>query len=158
MSIDDKAFREHLVKSLKGGQAFVSFKNALEGVKPEIRNVRPKKELHSVYEELEHMRRAQKDLIDFALDPDWKPATWPDGFWPEPNKTVTEEDWDKTVQGFTRDLNRAIKLAKDANIDLFSNVPMTENTYLREIMIIIEHNAYHLGKILDIRKALGNWK
>jgi hypothetical protein len=146
------------VKSLRGGQAFVSFKDALDGVKPELRNVRPRKELHSIYEELEHMRLAQKDLIDFALDPDWKPPSWPEGFWPEPDKKLTDEDWNKTLTGFTNDLNRAINLTKDKSIDLFSYVPMTENTFLRELMIIVEHNAYHLGKILDIRKALGNWK
>jgi len=150
--------REHLVKSLKGGQAFVPFRKALEGVKPELRNVRPKKELHSIHEELEHMRRAQKDLIDFALDPDWKPPKWPEGFWPQPGREVSEEEWNGTVNGFFKELNRAIRLAKDPKIDLLSLVPQTECTYLREIMIIIEHNAYHLGKILDIRKALGNWK
>lgn len=152
------AFREHLVKSLRSGQAFVPFMKALEGVKPELRSVRPRKELHSVYEELEHMRLAQKDLLDFALNPDWKPPKWPEDFWPQPDKEVSDEEWNRAVNGFLKDLNRAVKLAKDSKIDLLSNVPETENTYLREIMIIIEHNAYHLGKILDIRKALGNWK
>ncbi len=71
------ALREHIVKSLKGGQAFIAYKEALEDVKPELRGVRPNKAIHSVFEELEHMRRAQKDLLDFALDPDWKPTEWP---------------------------------------------------------------------------------
>ncbi len=150
--------REHLVKSLKGGQAFVPFKEALEGIRPELRNVRPNKELHSIYEELEHMRSAQKDLLDFALDPDWKPPKWPEDFWPQPGRGLSDEEWDKTFDGFFKGLDRAIRLVKDPKIDLLSNVPQTENTYLREIMLIIEHNAYHLGKILDIRKALGNWK
>jgi len=152
------AFREHLVLSLKGGQAFVDYKAGLEGIKPELRGVRPNKALHSVYEELEHMRRAQEDLLDFALDPDWKPKEWPTGFWPEPGHKPTEEEWKKSVNAFFNDLNKAVKLAKDEKIDLLSMVPQTENTYLRELMIIIEHNAYHYGKILDIRKALGDWK
>ena len=150
--------REHLVKSLKGGQAFVPFKEALEGIRPELRSVRPRGELHSIYEELEHMRLAQKDLLDFALDPDWKPPKWPEMFWPQPGKEASDEEWDRTFNWFFKDMNRAIRLAKDQKIDLLSFVPETENTYLREIMLIIEHNAYHLGKILDIRKALGNWK
>ncbi|HIH87798.1 TPA: hypothetical protein HA344_01145 [Candidatus Bathyarchaeota archaeon] len=152
------AFREHLVLSLKGGQAFVDYKAGLDGIKPELRGVRPNKALHSVYEELEHMRRAQEDLLDFALDPDWKPKEWPMGFWPEPGHKPTEEEWRKSVDGFFKDQRRALKLAKDEKIDLLSMVPQTENTYLRELMIIIEHNAYHFGKILDIRKALGDWK
>jgi hypothetical protein len=150
--------REHLAKSLKGGQAFVPFKEALAGIRPELRNVRPNKELHSIYEELEHMRSAQKDLLDFALDPDWKPPKWPEDFWPQPGRELSDEEWDKTFDGFFKGLERAIRLVKDPKIDLLIDVPQTENTYLREIMLIIEHNAYHLGKILDIRKTLGNWK
>jgi hypothetical protein len=150
--------REHLVKSLKGGQAFVPFKEALAGIRPELRNVRPNKELHSIYEELEHMRSAQKDLLDFALDPDWKPQKWPEDFWPQLGQVLSNEEWDETFNGFFKGLDRAIGLVKDPKIDLLSDVPQTEDTYLREVMLIIEHNAYHLGKILDIRKALGNWK
>jgi len=150
--------REHLVKSLKGGQAFVAYKEALEGIKSELRSVKPRKELHSIYEELEHMRLAQKDLLDFALDPKWKSKEWPEGFWPQPNHTPSDDEWNKTVNGFLKDLNQAIRLTKDQNIDLLAFVPETENTYLREVLIIIEHNSYHLGKILDIRKALGNWR
>jgi hypothetical protein len=152
------ALRDHLVKSLKGGQAFVPFNKALAGIRPELRNVRPNKELHSIYEELEHMRSAQKDLLDFALDPDWRPPRWPEDFWPQPGRELSDEEWNKTFNGFFKELDRAIRLVKDPKIDLLSDVPQTENTYLREIMLIIEHNAYHLGKILDIRKALGNWK
>ncbi|MGD0804056.1 MAG: hypothetical protein ABSA11_08300 [Candidatus Bathyarchaeia archaeon] len=158
MVIDMDALREHIVKSLKGGQAFVSYKTALEDVKPELRGVRPNEAIHSVYEELEHMRRAQKDLLDFALEPDWKPAKWPEGFWPEPRHVPTEVEWKNTLNGFFKDQNRTVKFAKDPNIDLLSLVPQTENTYLRELMLIIEHNSYHFGKILDIRKSLGDWK
>jgi hypothetical protein len=150
--------REHLVKSLKGGQAFIPYNKALENVKLELRGVRPNKSVHSIYEELEHMRRAQKDLLDFALDPNWKSAEWPEGFWPDIGHVPTEEEWKKTINGFLKDMNRAVKFAKDTKIDLLSIVPQTENTYLRELMLIIEHNAYHFGKILDIRKSLGDWK
>jgi len=152
------AFKEQLVKSLKGGHAFVSYKDALDGVDPAKRSVRPGNELHSVYELLEHMRLAQKDLLDFALDPDWKSPEWPAGFWPEEGHVATDEEWDRCVRGFFRDQNRAVKFAKNEEIDLLSWVPQTENTYLREIMLIIEHNAYHLGQLVEARKALGDWK
>jgi hypothetical protein len=158
IGIEMDALREHLVNSLKGGQAFLPYRKALEGIDPECRSIKPNKELHSIYEELEHIRRAQKDLLDFALDPNWKPPNWPEAFWPKAGHVASEEDWKKTVDGFFKDMNRAVKLVKDENIDLLSYVPETENTYLREIMLIIEHNAYHLGKIMDLRKALGNWK
>ncbi len=152
--------REHLVRSLNGGQAFIHFEKALSGIKPELRNVKPNAELHSIYEELEHMRLAQQDLLYYALEDMWEPRPWPKGFWPEPGHEVSDEEWDETVNGFMSDLEKAVELVKDPDIDLLSIIPgsVNEFTFLREITIIIEHNAYHLGKILDIRKALGNWK
>lgn len=151
--------REHLVKSLKGGQAFVPYRKALEGIRPDLRGVRPNDKLHSIYEELEHMRICQEDLLYYALEPDWDSPEWPAGFWPKPSQKISDEEWDRSVNGFFKDLNKAVEMVEDPNIDLLSIIPGSiEYTYLREVTIIIEHNAYHLGKILDIRKALDNWK
>ena len=151
--------REHLVRSLKSGQAFVSFDNALSGLKPENRNVKINDTLHSIYEELEHMRICQQDLLYYAFEEGWEPRPWPEGFWPEPGHEATEEEWRATISGFMNDLEKAIELVENQDIDPLSVIPgsVNEFTYLREIMIIIEHNAYHLGKIVDIRKALGDW-
>ncbi len=151
--------REQLAKSLRGGQAFVPYKKALEGIRPELRGVRPDDSLHSIYEELEHMRICQEDLLYYAIDPDWESPEWPSGLWPTPSQEVSDKEWDKTVNGFFRDMDRAVEMVKDQDIDLLSVIPGSdEYTYLREVVIIIEHNAYHLGKILDIRKALDNWR
>lgn len=151
--------REQLAKSLRGGQAFVPYKKALEGIRPELRGVRPNDSLHAIYEELEHMRICQEDLLYYALDPDWESPEGPSGSWPTPSQEVSDEAWNKTVNGFFRDMDRAVEMVKDKDIDLQSIIPGSEEyTYLREVVIIIEHNAYHLGKILDIRKALGNWR
>ena len=153
-----EVLREHLVKSLVGGQAFVSFRKALEGLNPKLRGTRPSDGLHSVYEELEHMRLAQQDLLNFALLDEWESPEWPKGFWPEEGVEVTENMWDETVEGFFSDLDKTVGLVENTEIDLLSLVPRSKLTYLREVMISIEHNAYHLGKIVDIRKAHGNWK
>ena len=151
--------REHLARSLRGGQAFVSFEKALSKVKPKLINVRPSEALHSLYEELEHMRLAQHDLLYYAFDEGWEPRPWPEGVWPEPGFQASVGDWEEAVEGFMGDLGKAVELAEDPEIDPLSVIPgsVNEFTYLREIMIIIEHNAYHLGKIVDIRKALGDW-
>ena len=151
--------REHLVRSLRGGQAFVSFEKALTGVKPEFINVRPSEALHSVYEELEHMRIAQQDLLYYAFEEGWEPRQWPEGFWPVPGFEASVEDWEAAVEGFMEDLGKTVELVENPEIDPLSVIPgsVNEFTYLREITIIIEHNAYHLGKIVDIRKALGYW-
>jgi hypothetical protein len=151
--------REHLVKSLRGGQAFASFEKALSGVTPELINMRPSGTLHSVYEELEHMRIAQQDLLYYAFDEGWEPRPWPEGFWPVPGFEASWGDWEAAVRGFMGDLGKAVELVENPEIGLLSVIPgsVNEFTYLREITIIIEHNAYHLGKIVDIRKVLGDW-
>ena len=151
--------KANLIKSLQGGQAFVPYKKGLDNIKPELWNVRPNNEIHSIYEELEHMRRAQEDLFNYMLDSDWESPNWPEGFWPEPEKKLSEQEWDKSFNGFFDTLKKTVELVEDNNIDILSLVPgALEYTYLREIMIIIEHNSYHYGKILDIRKALKDWK
>ena len=151
--------RAHLVRSLKGGQAFASYEKALSGVSPELINVKISEALHSIYEELEHMRLAQNDLLYYAFDEGWEPRPWPEGFWPVSEFKASWGDWEKTVEGFMGDLEKAVELVENPDVDPLSVIPgsVNEFTYLREIMIIIEHNAYHLGKIVDIRKALGDW-
>jgi hypothetical protein len=106
------------------------------------------------------MRLAQQDLLYYAFEDGWEPRPWPEGFWPEPGHKASDEEWDMAVDGFMSDLEKAVELVKNPDIDLLSIIPGSVNkfTFLREISIIIEHNAYHLGKILDIRKTLGHWK
>ena len=151
--------KKHIVNSLRGGQAFVPIEKAITNVDPKIRNVRPNDHLHSVWEELEHLRIAQEDIYKYMMDPDWKSPKWPDNYWSDPSTDVTDEVWEETHSGFLKDLDAVITLAENPTIDFLKIIPHTEShTYLREFLILIEHNAYHIGKILDIRKALGDWK
>ena len=150
--------RKQLSKSLKGGQAFVPIAKAISNVKPELRNVRPNEKLHSVWEELEHLRIAQEDIINYMLDANWKSPKWPDDYWPESNDNLSDDEWQKSYNNFLDGINKAIEIVNDDGIDLLSIIPHTEShTYFREILVLIEHNAYHIGKIVDIRKALGDW-
>lgn len=150
--------RKQLSKSLKGGQAFVPLEKAISNIKPELRNVKPNENLHSAWEELEHMRIAQEDIINYMLDANWQSPKWPDDYWPESKKELSDDDWQKSYNNFLDGINKAIEIVNDDGIDLISIIPHTEShTYLREILVLIEHNAYHIGKIVDIRKALGDW-
>ena len=150
--------RKQLCKSLTGGQAFVPLEKAISNVKPELRNVRPNENLHSVWEELEHLHIAQEDIINYMLDPKWKSPKWPDDYWPKSNDDLSDDDWQKSYNNFLDGINKAIEIVNDEKIDLLSVIPHTKShTYLREILVLIEHNAYHTGKIVDIRKALGDW-
>jgi hypothetical protein len=156
--VHDSAFRANLVELLEGGQAYPSVESALANVKPELRHVSSGPGLHSVYYELEHMRRAQEDILRYTLDPAWTSPKWPDGYWPSHTGPVTDEEWEKSLAGFKSDREELIGLVKDSSVDLTAEIPHGEGrTYLREILLAADHNAYHLGQIVQTRKALGNW-
>ncbi len=150
--------RKHVVNSLKGGQAFVPIEKAINNVSPAVRNIKPNENLHSIWEELEHIRIVQEDILKYIINPDWQSPKWPEEYWPKPAADFSEEKWNNTYNGFINDFNNVIKLVNDPTIDLLAIIPhLTAHTYLREFLIIVEHNAYHLGKIVDIRKALNDW-
>ena len=156
--MNDRVLREELTDLLTGGQAHATVEKSLSGIKGELCHVRPQENVHSIYEELEHMRLAQEDILRYTLDETWKSPPWPEGYWPSDNDSLTGEKWDKTLAGFFSDLEEVKGLVEDPNIDLTSKIPHGEGrTYLREILLVADHNAYHLGKIVQIRKLLGNW-
>ena len=157
--MDDAIFRESLVKLLRGKEAHVSVRQAIEGLKPELRHVRPQAGTHSIWEEFEHLRIAQEDILSYTLDASWQSPEWPGGYWPTQAERVTDEMWDASVTAFFSDLEEVIKLVTDATIDLTASIPHGEGkTYLREVFLVADHNAYHLGQIVQTRKMLGDWK
>jgi len=156
--MNDRILRDNIVKLLKGGQAFVTFEQALKNVKPEFRNKRPSKEIHSIWENLEHMRIAQEDILKYTIDPAWVSPDWPKDYWPNESDTIKNKDWNESIDAFLKDRDEVIKLAKNEKIDLVSIIPHTkEHTYLREILLVADHNAYHLGQIVTVRKLLNDW-
>jgi len=156
--MDDHALRENLIELLRGDQAHISVEKSLKGLKTEHRNIRPKNRIHSIYEEIEHMRIAQEDILRYTLDSTWKSPYWPDGYWPSNNDNLTEEIWEKTVSNFFSDLDEWIRFIGDSSLDLTTQIPHGEGrTYLREVLLVADHNAYHVGQIVQIRKLLDNW-
>ena len=156
--MDVSVLRKNLVELLQGDQAHVSLEKALEGVKPESRNARPVEGLHSVWEEFEHMRIAQEDILHYTLDAGWKSPECPEGYWPAKTAEVTDRMWQESMSEFFADLQELIDVVQDTNLDLTTQIPHGEGrTYLRQILLVADHNAYHLGQIVQIRKALGDW-
>ena len=156
--MNEPALRDNLVELLGGGHAHASAEQALKDVKPELRSRRPAPDVHSIWEELEHLRIAQEDILRYTVDETWQSPDWPAGYWPAQVETVTDEMWDASVSAFFSDLEELIKLAKDESIDLTAKIPHGEwRTYLREILLAADHNAYHLGQIVQVRKILGDW-
>jgi uncharacterized damage-inducible protein DinB len=156
--MDDSVLRASLVELLRGGNAYVTAEKALADVEPELRNARAGEGLHSVWEELEHIRIAQEDILRYTLDAAWKSPKWPDGYWPARRERVTDDVWAASVAGFVADREKVIALVEDPGIDLTAQIPHGEGrTYLREVLLIADHNAYHLGQVVQTRKALVDW-
>ena len=156
--MNDSALRESLVELLRSGHAHTTTEKAMADVAPELRNKRPADGLHSVWEEFEHMRRAQEDILRYTLDPKWQSPKFPEGYWPAKTESVTDEMWKASVEGFFADLEELIHLTENTEIDLTAKIPHGEGrTYLRQILLTADHNAYHLGQLVQTRKALGDW-
>src|SRR5215217_4177498 len=102
--MNESVLRENLVELLRGGHAHASAEKALADVNPELRNIRPAEGLHSVWEELEHVRIAQEDILRYTLDASWKSPEWPSGYWPAKSESLTEESWSASVSSFFADL------------------------------------------------------
>ena len=114
---------------------------------------------HSPWEIVEHLRVAQHDILDFCRNPTYAELKWPDDYWPATPAPRTATDWDASIAGFHRDLEGMQALAADPGVDLFAKIPHgTGQTYLREILLVIDHNAYHVGELVAVRRMLGSWR
>ena len=121
--MEETVLREQLVEMLRGGEAHIKAEAALANVSPEFRSLRPAAEVHSIWEELEHLRIAQEDILRYTIDASWESPKWPDGFWPAHSEAVTDEEWTASVEGFLADLEEVITLVQDAKLDLTANIP-----------------------------------
>jgi uncharacterized damage-inducible protein DinB len=156
--MDDSRLRRDLLELLEGKSAHVGVEVAFADLKPQHRAVSLVGGGHTIWELLEHMRIAQEDILRYTLDPDWVSPEWPDGYWPEA-ETPTEKQWAESFDAFQRDLEEVKALVRDAGRDLTAEIPHGEGrSYLREVLLVADHNAYHLGQVVEIRRVLGSWK
>jgi hypothetical protein len=159
MADKDKALREHLVYLLGGGAAHVDFEAAVKNVPPELRGKKPENAAHSLWGILEHLRIAQWDILDFSRNPKYKALKWPDEYWPETDVPPNDRAWNQSIKKYRADLEAMKKLVADPKTDLYAKIPHGEGqTILREALLIADHNAYHLGEFVIVRRLLGDWK
>jgi uncharacterized damage-inducible protein DinB len=155
--VNDASLRKTLVELLEGGHAHVDPKAALAKVAKENRARRPAG-LHSVWEELEHMRIAQEDILRYTLEHSWKSPEFPAGYWPKEGEAPSDAVFESSVARFFEDLDSVVALATDPARDLTREIPHGEGrTYLRQLLLVADHNAYHLGQLVAVRKILGDW-
>jgi hypothetical protein len=155
----NKALRIQLAEMLEWGDAHVSFDAAVEGLPVKLRGVRPEGLPYSPWQLLEHMRIAQRDILDFCIDPNYQQPAWPDDYWPKSEAPPSPEAWDESVAAFRADRKAFQELVADPEIDLFDKVPQGDGqTYLREVLLAADHGAYHVGELVAVRRLLGAWK
>ena len=156
--MNDAALRQHVIDLLKGGSAHVQFMDALEEFPPNKRGTFAPGLPHTGWQLLEHARIAQWDILEFSRNAKHVSPGFPEGYWPKTPGPASEADWDKSVQQFQHDLDEMVGLVKNSRADLFAKIPHGDGqTILRQALVLADHNAYHLGQLVDLRRALGTW-
>ncbi len=152
------ALREHLLYLLRGGGAHLDFEKAVAGLPPELRGARPAGLPHSPWRLLEHLRIAQWDILEFSRNPRHVSPPFPEGYWPEGDAPPDAGAWDRSVSAFRADLRAMEALVAGPASDLFTPLPHGQGqTLLREALLVADHNAYHLGQLVVVRRLLGAW-
>ena len=155
---NDKLLREHLLYVLKGGGAHLDFETAIANLPAELRGAKPAGVPHTPWRLLEHMRICQWDILEFSRNPRHFSPKFPDGYWPAGDAPPNAAAWDKSLAAFRTDLRAMQDLVADPATDLFAKIPHGDGqTILREALLVADHNAYHLGQLVVVRRALGAW-
>jgi hypothetical protein len=150
--------RAHVLDLLGGGHAHLSFDRAVSGLPAELRGKRPSGLPHTPWRLLEHMRIAQWDILRFSIDPGHVSPEFPRGYWPEGDAPPDGAAWDRSAAAFRADLKAMMELVDDPATDLFAPIAGGQGqTVLREALLVADHNAYHLGQLVTVRRLLGAW-
>jgi len=155
----DQSLRDHVLSLLKGGGAHLDFDKAIAGLPAELRGVKPAGLPFTAWRLLEHMRIAQWDILEFSRDAKHVSPAWPDGYWPRSDAPASAADWDRSVAAFRSDRKAMERLVADPKTDLHARIPHGDGqTVLREALLVADHDAYHLGQLLILRRLLGSWQ
>ena len=116
-----------LLEFLESHPAHVDARKAFLQLKSENRHKKVKNFSHTIWEELEHLRLAQEDILKYMLEPEWQSPKWPEGYWPDKKENISEEEWDKSINGFLKDLDEVQAFVQKSKIDLTEKIPHTPN-------------------------------
>jgi uncharacterized damage-inducible protein DinB len=157
--VQTNALRDELVRLLSGEGAHADFEAAVKDFPSEMRSAKPAGTPHSAWELLEHLRIAQRDMLEFSRDPKHESPHWPSGYWPPQPAPADEVAWERSVTQFRSDREAMKKLVSDPKSDLFTPFAHGKGqTLLREALQMADHNAYHVGELVFLRRMLGAWK
>jgi hypothetical protein len=155
----DKSLREHLLYLLSDGGAHAKFEDVVKDMPEKLRAIKPAGMPHSAWILLEHMRLAQCDILEFSRNSKHVSPAWPEGYWPRSQAPSSANAWEKSIQRFGKDLKAMQYLVGSPKTDLYARIPWGDGqTILREALLLADHNAYHLGQLVDLRRLLGVWR
>jgi uncharacterized damage-inducible protein DinB len=154
----DEELRRFLAKTLDWQEAHARFDSAIADLDPPLRGERPTGTPHSVWELVEHIRLAQRDILDFCRDEHYEAQSWPDDYWPRVAAPSSASAWEASIASYHEDLDALKSLVMDPTFDLFAAVPWgSGQTNIREVVLVLDHTAYHIGQIVLVRRLLGAW-
>jgi hypothetical protein len=156
---EDKSLRSHVLELLRGGHAHADLDSALSDFPPKLRGKRPKGAEHTAWQLLEHIRIAQWDILQFSRNAKHVSPKWPQGYWPQTEAPPSAAVWNASIRQVRGDQKAMEKLVTSKKSDLFAKIPHgTGQTLLREALLLADHNAYHIGQLVLLRRLLGAWK
>ena len=152
----DQPLRDHLLYLLKGGGAHADFDAAMGDWPVQLAGVKVANFPHTAWMLLEHMRLAQWDILEFSRNSKHVSPRWPEGYWPASEAPSDEKAWTASMAAFRKDLRTIELLVSDRKVDLYARIPWGDGqTILREALLVADHNSYHLGQLVMLRKSVG---
>lgn len=158
MTDKHNSLRQHLTYLLKGGGAHATFDDVIGGIPAKLRGQKPAGMAHSPWMLLEHLRLAQWDILEFSRNRKHVSPDFPHGYWPVTDAPPSAAAWSASITSFHKDLKSMQNLVANEKTDLYARIPWgSGQTLLREVLLMADHNAYHLGQLVDLRRLLGAW-
>lgn len=153
-----KSVRELLLEQLEGKNAHVDFDQAVQGLTYKQTGIKVERLPHTIWELIEHIRIGQADILEFCKNPDYEELDWPADYWPESHQPESEEELEASIKAVRDGLDEMREMIRKPENDLRATLDHgSGQTLFREAMLIVDHNAYHIGQIVQIRRLLGSW-
>ena len=154
----DQILRKQLVALITEGNAHATFDAAVKNLPAELRGKTPKGAEHSPWQLLEHLRIAQWDILEFSRNQQHESPKWPEGYWATTAAPPDDKAWDRSIRAFRRDQKAMCDFIADPSTNLYAKIPHgSGQTILREALLVADHNAYHVGQLVLVRRLLGAW-
>ena len=158
--MNSSELRETVARQLRRSQAHAGLAAALESFPVELAGRQVEDHVHTAWQQVEHMRLAVEDLVDYCKDPEYEARDWPAGYWPESPEPPSSEAWSASCRRLLDATEQMARIVEDPDLDLYAKVPAAEKEHhhtLRATLILLDHNGYHAGQLIALRQALNVW-